>query len=469
MKKTIAILAALSVAVAACGGDDDSDSSSSVDEVEDSSTADAGDDDVGDDDAGDDDAGDADEGTATEGSDGGADAEPVELLLWTFAENHAKFYEAQAEKYREEVNPGFELEVSLVAYADMHDRLLVSLQSGGTGAPDIADIEQGRMGGFFLAGNPGLVDLTGRLEESGKLDDIVTERLALYSNEGESYGIEHALTPVVMYYREDLWAEAGIDPLSLETWDEFTAAAIEVEAATGAKSLPVNNSTHQMLLRQRGGDLFDADGEVQIDSDLSIDTWEWILDQIDAGIAAELLGGEEAWTQFNSDEFASVISADWYSGLLETNAPDLAGMWRARTLPVWESGGSTTSVLGGTGATIVNTSENIDVAWDFLNFAMLTVEGNVNKFELTGLWPAYIPAMGEPALLEPREYFGDQVLGEVFAEAAETVPTQYQSPYRTFLQGEHTAAFQDILLGNVPPEEALTKIADDTRDEMEFG
>ena len=457
ISKTLALLAALCLIVAACGSDDDSDRSPPPDDTEEVSS--------GEDDASDDDSDDASDDQA----EAEAEPEPVNLVLWTFAENHAKFYEAQAEKYREEVNPGFELEVSLVAYADMHDRLLVSLQSGGTGAPDIADIEQGRMGSFLRAGDPGLVDLTSRLDESGKLEDIVKERLALYAFEGENYGIEHALTPVVMYYRQDLWEQAGIDPTTLETWDDFIAGAIEVEATTGAKAIPVTNNLHQLLLRQRGSDLFNADGEVLIDSDLSIETWEWILDQVDAGIAAELLGGEEAWTQFNSDEFGSVISADWYSGLLEANAPDLSGLWRAMPLPVWESGGLKTSVFGGTGATIVKTSDNVEPAWDFLNYAMLSVEGNVNKFELTGLWPAYIPAMSEPSLLNPREYFGDQVIGEVFAEAAEAVPAQFQSPFRSFLQDAHTAAFQDLLLGNVDPAEALTKIAEDTRAEMEFG
>jgi ABC-type glycerol-3-phosphate transport system substrate-binding protein len=131
---------------------------------------------------------------------------------------YSRWYEEQAERYAAEVNPSFTLEVTEIAYPDMHDNLLVSLQSGGVGAPDIADIEQGRFGGFLVGGDPGLVDLRPRLEEGGYLEQLVAAREGLYSYEGKIYGIEHALTPVVLYYRADIWEGAGADPAEFETW-----------------------------------------------------------------------------------------------------------------------------------------------------------------------------------------------------------------------------------------------------------
>ena len=69
--------------------------------------------------------------------------EAVELELWTFVNTHARWFREQAERYQEEVNADFDLNVIEIAYADLHDRLLISMQSGGVGAPDIADVEQG--------------------------------------------------------------------------------------------------------------------------------------------------------------------------------------------------------------------------------------------------------------------------------------------------------------------------------------
>jgi arabinosaccharide transport system substrate-binding protein len=394
----------------------------------------------------------------------------VTLNLWTFVNTHARWYEEQAERYRAEVNPNFTLNVSEIAYPDMHDNLLVSLQSGGVGAPDIADIEQGRFGGFLRGGDPGLVDLRPWLEEGGYLDQLVAAREALYSYDGHIYGIEHALTPVVLYYNAAVWEGAGVDPSTFETWDDFIAGAQQVLSANpGVNPLPVYADLHELLLRQRGGDYFDADGNVTIDSELSIDTMNWILAQMDAGIAAQVpsTGYDAAdYAAFNDGTMISWVSADWYAGFFKDNVPDLSGSWKAAPLPAWEPGGTPTSVLGGTGATIIATSPNIEAAWDFLEFSMLSVEGNVRRFELTNLFPPFIPAMDNERLHAPDEYFSGQDLGALFAEVGPQVPTQYQSPYRSQLLDLKTAAWQDILDRNRTPEDVFTEIANEIRDEM---
>ena len=152
----------------------------------------------------------------------------LELELWTFVNTHARWFRSMAESYAEEVNENFTLNVSEIAYQDMHDKLLIAVQSGGVGAPDISDIEQGRFGGFLRGDDTGLVDMKDWLEEGGYLDDLVASREALYTYKGSIYGIEHALTPVVLYYRHDVWGEAGVDPATFATWDDYIAGASQV-------------------------------------------------------------------------------------------------------------------------------------------------------------------------------------------------------------------------------------------------
>jgi arabinosaccharide transport system substrate-binding protein len=396
--------------------------------------------------------------------------EAVTLELWTFVNTHARWFREQAERYKEEVNPNFQLEVVEIASGELFDRLRISLQSSGVGAPDIADIEQGAFGSFLRGGgDPGLIDLTAWLEEGGHNEKLVSARQALYTYNGKTYGIEHALTPVVLYYRADIWEAAGHDPQTFETWDDFVAAAIDVtEQNPGTVALPVYRALHELLLRQRGGDLFDEDGNITLDSELSIDTMNWLLEQIDAGIARQQPSGDVNWAAFKDGTQIAHIGADWYAGFFKDNAPELAGMWKAAPLPAWEEGGSRTSVFGGTGATIIATSPHVEVAWDFLQFAMLSEEGNVRRFELTNLFPPFYPAMENERLLFEDEYFSDQVLGEVFASVAPGTPPQYQSPYRTQMNALLDAAFQDILDGNRTPEEVFREVADTIRDDIEF-
>ncbi len=65
----------------------------------------------------------------------------TDLTLWTFQDLHAQYYTAMAEKWNaanptEQIN----LKPEVLPYDDMHNKLLVALQSG-VGAPDISDIE----------------------------------------------------------------------------------------------------------------------------------------------------------------------------------------------------------------------------------------------------------------------------------------------------------------------------------------
>ena len=200
--------------------------------------------------------------------------EPLNLELWTFVNTHARWFESMAEDYKAEVNPDFNLEVTEIAYGDMHDKLQIALQSGGVGAPDLADIEQGRFGGFLRGADPGLVDLNDMLIEGGYNEDLVENRQALYSYKGKVYGVEHALTPVVLYYRHDVWGDAGVDVEAVATWEDYISAAASVVGDdVNALAFP----GHDVLLRQRGEDYFDAEGNVKLDSDLSIETMNWMM------------------------------------------------------------------------------------------------------------------------------------------------------------------------------------------------
>ncbi|MFN8493769.1 MAG: extracellular solute-binding protein [Caldilineaceae bacterium] len=390
----------------------------------------------------------------------------MKLELWTFVNTHARWFRSMAEDYTKEKNPNFALNVSEIAYNDMHDKTLIALQSGGVGAPDLVDIEQGRFGGFLRGEDPGLVDLADRLKEGGYLDKLVAAREALYSYQGKIYGIEHALTPVVLYYRHDLWKAAGADPESFKTWDDYIAAASKV-SKDGA--LAMRFPPHDVLLRQRGSDYFDKDGNVTLDSKESIETMEWILGLRDQHkIADQGPDTDEAWwAAVQSGKYLSQVGADWYAGFFKDNAPKGKGQWMAIPLPAWKEGGIRTSCYGGTGNCIVKSGKYVDEAWKFQQFSMLSVDGNARRFEMTNLFPPLIPAMDDKRLHKADEYFNGQDLGKVFADVGPQVPAQYQSPYRADLNSQLGPLWQDINDGVKKPADAFAEVAKKLRETME--
>ncbi len=387
--------------------------------------------------------------------------EPVTLELWTFVNTHARWFRSMAEDYVAEKNPDFVLNVSEIAYSDMHDKTQIALQAGGVGAPDLVDLEQGRFGGFLRGGDPGLIDLTDWLKQGGYWDKLVATRQALYSYQGKTYGVEHALCPVVLYYRADLFEGAGIDVTKLTTWDEWIPA---VKQLVKDDVVVHNFPPHEVLLRQAGGDYFDADGNVTLDHQLSIDTMQWILDLRDRhGIGRQDPGGDSWWAAVKEGKFLAVVGADWYAGFFKDNCPELAGKWKAMPIPAFTAGGLRTSCHGGTGNCIVKYSKHVEEAWSYLQYSMLSVEGNVRRFELTSLFPPFIPAMEDPRLHKADEYFSGQDLGALFAELGPSSPAQYQSPYRSELNSEVGVLWQDIYDGNTAPAEAFREVSETIR------
>ncbi len=402
------------------------------------------------------------------------EAKPVKLTLWTFVDTHARWSKAMGEAYKAQVNPDFELEVIQTAYEDHHSKLLVSLQSGGVGAPDLADIEQGRFGAFMKL-QSGMSDLTDKLKSGGYLDLLVATRESLYNIQDQIYGVEHALCPVVLYYRSDLYPNVTPDK-PLASWDDFITATKELVKGD-VKGLSLNWGLYDMVLKQRGFDLFDKDGNVTADSAEAIDTLEWVFSLRDvhqmaaeppSGAQATGTAADQSWYAAVRDgQYTAIPGADWYAGFLKDNVADLSGKWSAQYLPTYTTGGARTSVNGGTGLTIMSTGKNQDASWDFMRYSMLTTEGTVQQFLQIKLWPAFQPAWKDDRLYSADDYFGGQELGRIFTAVGPEAPAQFQSPYRSDLLQLRTSKYTRKLFdGDVSPADGLKQLADEIRKSM---
>ncbi len=393
------------------------------------------------------------------------------LTLWTFVDTHNRWFKQRAVEYQKQVNPNFSLTTSVRPYVAHHQKLLTVLQTG-IGAPDLADVEQGQFGAF-LHGTVPFAPLEGRLTSGHFLGSLVPSREALYTWQGHIYGVEHALCPVVLYYRADYFAQYGIKPTDLKTWDDFIAAGLKLQAHN-IYMTPIPG--WDVLLRQRGSDLFDAKGNLTADSPLSIATLQWCVDLAFKHKIAKAPAGLDAttapfFTELSKGTYATVVGADWYAGFLEDNAAHLSGKWRAMPLPVWSDDRAKrqTSCAGGTGLCIPVTTSKQDLAWDFLRFCLLTSQGEVEQYSLVGLYPPFVPAWKDSALQAPVPYFGGQRVGALLAELGQAVPPQYQSPYRATFNNFTSVTTGDganVLTGRQAPAAFLKYESARTRAQM---
>jgi len=114
-----------------------------------------------------------------------------------------------------------------------------------------------------------LYGLNPRLETEGPGFKDKFLRWGLYSWAGKTYGIDQGLSLCVYYYRQDIFEQAGLDPNTFETYDNFIRAGQILKAKTGSylTITETASSTYPSLfLLQNDGGLFDQYGEVLLDS-----------------------------------------------------------------------------------------------------------------------------------------------------------------------------------------------------------
>jgi arabinosaccharide transport system substrate-binding protein len=332
-------------------------------------------------------------------SSGGQASEPTtnpdgstNLDMWTFADVHAAYYEEMAEQWNE-ANPDREirLNVTVYPYDDMHNKLQLAFNSG-EGLPDLVDIEVNKFANFVKGSTPPLMDLT---EAAAPYkDDVVQARLDLYSKDGTVYGFPTHVGAFVAFYNTELLEGAGIDYTTIKTWDDFREAGSKYNASTG-KAFGVAstgvNFIEPLITAQLGGQFFDADGNVQVNSPEVVEAISMIQEMQDAGAVSTIPGGspdtEEAYGAINNGDYAAIVYPAWYTSRYVDYMPDLAGKVAIAPAPAQDDAVVKTIGGGGTGAAIPVTSPNKELASEWLAFAKLSPEANVAVWEVLGFDP----------------------------------------------------------------------------------
>ncbi|SDN99152.1 ABC transporter substrate-binding protein [Alkalicoccus daliensis] len=354
--------------------------------------------------------GNAEEGASEEVTLGEDAEDATELTFWTFADVHIGIYESALERWNEE-NPDNQitLKAEVYPYDQMHNNLLMSLQSG-SGAPDIVDIEINRFPDY-LQGEIQFESMTEHVEP--ELENFVESRFDIYGANGEYYGLPSHVGATVMYYNEEIMEEAGVDIDSIETWDDYVEAGEQVTANTDAVMTTFETEdvfVYWSMISQQDSDFIDEDGNLTLDNEVNVETLEFIRDMIHEREIAQVAPGgmhhaEEYYGFMNEGGAASVMMPMWYMSRFMDYMEDLDGKIQIRPLPMWEEGGNRSAGMGGTGTVVTNQTENAELATAFLAEAKLSEEGNIALWQDLGFDPPRHDVWDDPAMMEAEEYF----------------------------------------------------------------
>ncbi|MBO7747023.1 sugar ABC transporter substrate-binding protein [Paenibacillus sp. MWE-103] len=384
------------------------------------------------------------------------------ITIWTFADTHKQYYDEMKANYEKE-HPDINIKIELLEFTAMFDKYTVIAQSGGKGAPDLIDVEQGAFP-RYIKGDVPFEPLNPYMERDGLSEAIPKGRLDLYTVNDNVFGIEIAACVSALYYRKDIYDAAGIDVSKLKTWDAFMEASKPlIDKNTFILSgTEKDEGVFEQLLRQEGGDMVTKDGKIGFDTPTGIEVLQRIKDWKDQGLMSKSSPeGPQAWEAYTKGQFIAAFGPDWWAGQLVQNAPDLSGKWAAVPMPLGGPSSIPTTVNGGTGMALSKFSANKEEAWDFLKYTHLNTENIVSSFQIINLFPALTSAAVSPDLHKENattKYFDGQDIASLYADLGTQAPSQNQAWWRSLIGKAWDKYEPDYQNGKMTPETFLGSV-----------
>ena len=402
------------------------------------------------------------ESAAAEGGETAAEGGTT-LTVWAW-DVALKQLQASAEEFQE-THPDVQFDFVEMGTDQVYTKLATTL-STGKGLADIVYLEGEQVSGFASKYPEGFADLSDIVNP----DDFLPVKMGEVTINDKIVGFPWDAGPVAVFYRRDYFEQAGVNAEDIQTWDDFIEAGQKImETCTTpngepVKMLPISpNSSgfYRLLLTENQGSFFDAEGNTVVNSAASIEAMELAKKIYDSGIAYNYADWSEYEGVVVNETVATIPEAVWMMGTIKDKGPEQSGKWGVMSLPAFPGKEAAGSTNGGGGLTIPAAGEYVEIAKDFLQFAMTDEQLLVDGFVNYGLFPAYIPVYENEAFSEADEYFGGQNIYEIFIELGKTVPAvNYTENFNEALSAAG-AACSRVYLEGADPTEALESLQTD--------
>jgi ABC-type glycerol-3-phosphate transport system substrate-binding protein len=248
---------------------------------------------------------------------------------------------------------------------------VLTTRIAGNNAPDVAYVNASDTADYASRG--AAVDLTNYIERSDvvKPDDYVDAFKTFVTYEDKMYGLPVDGETTGLFYRTDLFEEAGIDGPPT-TWDEFAEDAAKLTQPDknqyGFEMFAPESAYYWYpWLYQAGGDLISADGDVLFTSDEAKEAADFYVGL--AQYAPPDYLNSNSWdgrTAFAQGQTAMYVAGAWFAGTLMDEFPDATGKWATAPLPDGPAGCKTT--IAGDSLVMMSQTKVSDAAWLWMEF-----------------------------------------------------------------------------------------------------
>ncbi len=198
------------------------------------------------------------------------------------SENVQKVYEELIEAYEKE-HPNIKIEYEQVGFGEELETKLNTMYASGM-APDIVRAPISTIAERASRGQ--YANLDEYIEGWDEKDDILSTAYDVGSYDGHKYGIAVNIESTFLFYRKDMFEEAGLDPNNApETWEELLDYAEKLTVRDGDSvtragfAIPTSagHSTFIPFARQNGAELVDIENDIPTFNDeKSIEALEYL-------------------------------------------------------------------------------------------------------------------------------------------------------------------------------------------------
>jgi len=355
----------------------------------------------------------------------------VSIWSWNVAasslEEVAKGFMAQ--------NPGVTVTVEDLGNGQVFDRMLASCAAGGADLPDIVTVENHESEIFWSQ----FPDCFADLKTLGYDDATASQFPDFKRTELEPNGVAYAMPwdsgPVAVFYRRDYYDNAGVDPATIQTWDDFIAAGQKIQEANPDVVMTqgdLNGDTEwfRTIANEQGCGYFSNDAaSITVNGPGCVAALDTIKKIYDAGLMTAANWDEKIQSN-NAGTVASQMYGGWYEGTIRSTAPeDQQGKWGVYRMPSVTADGAHAANLGGSALAISNTSDAKEAAYAFLQYALATNEGQVTMLKAYGLVPSLLTAVDDPYVQEPQPFWGDQTVWQTILETLPAINPSRGTPF----------------------------------------
>ncbi|MFD1254267.1 Bacterial extracellular solute-binding protein [Devosia equisanguinis] len=402
-------------------------------------------------------------------------AQDTTIRMWTFLNptgtSPREVALAEIIASYEAANPGVDIVVETQAWDQMTPKFLAGHGTGNN--PDVIWVVTDFLGDAINSGS--LLDL-GQSFIADWSPEEIADRAGPYwdltADGDKQYALFTSRNYISIMYRPDLFAEAGIDPESLTTWDAFldAAKALTVTDANGQVSRygflqgysesQADPALMISMMLGKGETLFNDDGTAAFATPAGIEALEFQTAlTTEHGVlpeAAVTWTSDDVYEQFASDRAAMILGASVrVSTLQDKLGKDKVG------LMLWPGDGATEhspAVMAGWAVGVWSGSPVKEQAGDFVEY-MLGADSDPIWVAKGGQTPGMLSTLDNLAdfVAQPgNEYLS--VVGEGAAQYGWLAPIEYSvGGYRQAFN----KAIQNVLINGATPEAALQQAEDD--------